>query len=39
MVGANCSIFGYSGSRKKIVAVILEVSQKEKDEWDSKWRK
>ena len=38
MVGANCSIFGCSSSRRKSVVAILKVPQGD-DEWSSNWRK
>ena len=38
MVGANCSIFGCSSSRKKSGVAIFKVPQGD-DEWSSNWRK
>ena len=38
MVGANCSIFGCSSSRRKSGVVIFKVPQGD-DEWSSNWRK
>ena len=38
MVGANCSIFGCSSSRRKSGVAIFTVPQ-EDDEWSSYWRK
>ena len=38
MVGANCSIFGCSNSRRKSGVAIFKVPQGD-DEWSSNWRK
>ena len=38
MVGANCSIFGCSSSRRKSGVAIFKVPQGD-DEWSSNWRK
>ena len=38
MVGANCSIFGCSSSRRKSSIAIFKVPQGD-DEWFSNWRK
>ena len=39
MVGANCSIFGCSSSRRKSGVAIFKVPQGEgDDEWSSNWR-
>ena len=38
MVGANCSIFGCSSSRRKSGVAIFKVPQ-ESDEWSCNWRK
>ena len=38
MVGANCSIFGCSNSRRKSGVAIFKVAQGD-DEWSSNWRK
>ena len=38
MVGANCSIFGYSSSRRKSSVAIFKVPQGD-NEWSSDWRK
>ena len=38
MVGANCSIFGCSSSRRKSGVAIFKVPQ-EDDEWSPNWRK
>ena len=38
MVGANCSIFGCSSSRRKSSVAIFKVPQGG-DEWISNWRK
>ena len=38
MVGANCSIFGCSDSRRKSGIAIFKVPHGD-DEWSSNWRK
>ena len=38
MVGANCSIFGCSSSRRKSSVAIFKVPQGD-NEWSSNWRK
>ena len=38
MVGANCSIFGCSDSRRKSDIAIFKVPHGD-DEWSSNWRK
>ena len=38
MVGANCSIFGCSSSRRKYGVAIFKVPHGD-DEWSSNWRK
>ena len=38
MVGANCSIFGCSGSRRKSGVAIFKIPRGD-DEWSSNWRK
>ena len=38
MIGANCSIFGCSSSRRKSGDDIFKVTQGD-DEWSSNWRK
>ena len=38
MVGANCSIFGCSSSRRKSGVAIFKVPQGD-NEWSSDWRK
>ena len=38
MVGANCSVFGCSSSRRKSGVPIFKLMQGD-DEWSSNWRK